>query len=481
MFFVFPCRGDTVIVDQNGLQDFNTIQEAIDDSNNSDEIKVAAGTYPEAINFNGKAIRLYSSNGPEVTIIDAKLKSPVVTCNNGEDSNTILEGFTITGGNAVNSEPMGCGGGMRNFNNSNPTVINCRFTDNMAADGGGMFNQESNPTVINCIFNSNWALAAAGAGMLNDFSSPKVTNCTFSGNIACRDGGGMGNFDNSNPTVIDCNFSGNQAEAGGGIYNRFHCSPTVINCTFKNNMACGMCNKLNSSPTVINCTFIGNIYSGMSNFSQSNPTVKNCRFIGNIEGGGISNGHWSNPIVTNCTFSENIGGGIYNGNESKPTVTNCILWGDTPNEIYDYTSDSVVIYSNVQGGWPGDGNIDTDPCFVDTPEYNLRLKMNSPCIDAGDPNYSDMNYPSDLDGRDRFVDGDCNNTKIIDMGAYEFTSAYYGDFNGNCAVDFIDYGILAGYWLTDELSVDVAPTPAGDGIIDEQDLAIICDNWLAGK
>ena len=56
-----------------------------------------------------------------------------------------------------------------------------------------------------------------------------------------------------------------------------------------------------------------------------------------------------------------------------------------------------------------------------------------------------------------------------------------GDFDGSCDVDFVDYTILANFWLTDEFLVDIAPTPAGDGIVDERDLNIFTDNWLFGK
>lgn len=79
------------------------------------------------------------------------------------------------------------------------------------------------------------------------------------------------------------------------------------------------------------------------------------------------------------------------------------------------------------------------------------------------------------------VDGDCNGSDIVDMGAYEFSTAEFVDFDDDGEVDFVDYAILSEYWLMDEPSVDIAPQPAGDGIIDERDLDILCSNWLAGK
>lgn len=82
-----------------------SIQAAIDDANDGDEIEVAPGTYNEAIDFKGKAMRLYSSGGPDVTIIDATgLSSSVVKCTSGEGLNTILTGFTITGGTGTPDE-----------------------------------------------------------------------------------------------------------------------------------------------------------------------------------------------------------------------------------------------------------------------------------------------------------------------------------------------------------------------------------------
>jgi hypothetical protein len=138
-----------------------SIQAAIDASSNGDEIEVASGTYNEAINFNGKAVRLYSSGGPEVTTIDGTGNYHVVQCVNGEDANTILEGFTITGGNANGIDAFNQGGGMYNRDSSS-TVKNCTFTNNSAGYGGGMLNDGSNPTVTDCTFTDNTATNFGG-------------------------------------------------------------------------------------------------------------------------------------------------------------------------------------------------------------------------------------------------------------------------------------------------------------------------------
>jgi len=105
------------------------------------------------------------------------------------------------------------------------------------------------------------------------------------------------------------------------------------------------------------------------------------------------------------------------------TVMNCILWNDAaPNgaEIHVDFSMPSVTYSNVEGGYPGTGNIDADPLFLGAPD-DLHLGPGSPCIDAANgPEAPEL----DLDGNPRIDDPDSPNTGVgppwADMGAYEY-------------------------------------------------------------
>jgi parallel beta-helix repeat protein len=358
-----------------------------------------------------------------------------VVTGSGTNATAVLDGFTITAGNANGPEWAGqdCGGGMYN-NNSSPTLTNCVFSQNWTDFwGGGMHNWQSNPTLTNCTFSGNLA-EDQGGGMLNNQSSPTLTNCTFSENSAGHGGGGMENFFNSYTTLTNCTFSGNSSgNLGGGLYNN-QASPVVTNCIFSENWAAfwggGMVNFFQSSPTLTNCTFSGNSTGdrggGMDNFDNSNPKLTNCTFSDNSavwEGGGIYNSQssptltdctfsdnsaewngggmflfWSSPTVTNCTFTGNSagdagggiatafrsrptltnctfsdnsawgGGGMNNEQYCSPTLTNCILWGNTAPtgpQIFSFDpSSTTVTYSDVQGAWPGVGNIDADPRFV---------------------------------------------------------------------------------------------------------------------
>ena len=190
--------------------DYSTIQLCINLAvSGVDECLVAPGIYNETINFLGKAITVRSSDGADLTTIDGTgLKESVVRCETGEGPDTILDGFTITGGDTT------YGGGMYN-SGSSPTVTNCTFNGSAASYGGGMYNTiDSSPVLVDCVFQENQA-GHSGGGMYNAFNcNPTLTRCIFSANVAGL-GGGMRNEQGS-PTLITCSFLANQSVFGTG-------------------------------------------------------------------------------------------------------------------------------------------------------------------------------------------------------------------------------------------------------------------------
>ncbi|MHC4266344.1 MAG: right-handed parallel beta-helix repeat-containing protein, partial [Planctomycetota bacterium] len=272
------------------------------------------------------------------------------------------------------------GGGMTNSDSSHSTVSNCVFIENTADDGGGMDNRNnSEPNIFNCTFSDNTA-ANNGGGMFNRESNPKVTECIFEGNYGqwC---GGLFNYINSSPTISDCTFSLNSSRWGGGIANQLNSNPIITNCEFIENSASthgggGMVSLENCCPTVTNCVFSNNSAvwgGGMTNSDSSHSTIRNCIFIENIadDGGGMDNRNNSEPNIFNCTFSNNtainFGGGMSNSFNSIPQLTSCIFWSNTapsdPQIYDDETSSATIKYSDIEGGWAGEGNIDADPLF----------------------------------------------------------------------------------------------------------------------
>ena len=338
-----------------------------------------------------------------------------------------LSNVTFIGNTATRS-----GGGMYNYNNS-ATLSNVTFIDNLATnDGGGMFNSQSSSTLSDVTFIDNLA-TNDGGGMFNSQSSSTLSDITFSGNTAGSFGGGMYNLQ-GNPTLSNVTFSSNSAtNDGGGMYNNSS-SPRLTNVTFSGNSAAndggGMYNS-QGDLSLTNVTFSGNSAAndggGMYNL-QGNPSLNNITFSGNNAehfGGGMLS-FQSSPTLRNVTFSGNTatsyyGGGMYNDNSSA-SLTNAILWGKTPDQIRG--DSTTVTYSDVQGGYPGTGNINDDPLLGPLADnggltQTHAIAAGSPAIDAGDP---DVCPNIDQRAFTRPIDGDENGTAICDMGAYEYGS-----------------------------------------------------------
>ena len=389
--------------------DFPTIQEAIDASMNGDEIIVGHGTYEEVIDFLGKTIIVRSSGGQEVTIIDGNSAGTVVTCANGEGPGTTLRGFTVTDGSIWGP---GSGGGMYIGPDSTVTVTDCAFYDNYGAysSAGGLYNAGT-VTLTNCSFSEN--AGYVGCGMYNS-GIAVVVNCDFVNN-------GLG---------ASYPFGGGLHDVGGAL---------VVNCLFDSNWVIGgefCCTEgggVIGNSTLINCAFVDN-YASWGGAVSGDATIINSTFVGNCGPDG--------------------GGAVF----GDATIINSILWGNTPNQIQ---GDAGVAYSNVQGGWPGDGNIDADPLFVDPDNGDYRLGPGSPCIDAGDNTLAAC-LLSDLDGNERLFDDPrtrdtgLGRAPIVDMGPYEYLSppANGGD---DCNLNLLDDDCELAEGITSDCNANGLP------------------------
>jgi len=373
------------------------------------------------------------------------------------DTSAIIDGFTITGGNAnsgIISWPHNTGGGMFNYGSS-PAVNNCKFKNNASiSSGGGMYNGNySIPNVTNCTFTKN--SATSGGGMYNSYSSPNVSNCKFYANSANNSGGGMCNSGKSGPIVNNCSFTANSAEYGGGMANYGYSIPTFTNCTFSGNSAVyrggGMHNGANS-PNVSNCTFSENsarFGGGISN-DESSPDVNNCTISSNsaIYGGGMWN-DTSNPYVNNCTFSENSttwGGGIYNFS-SNPNVTNCLFTENSGNYgggifNYDYSNPTVNNCTITDNSAPNAPAIACDSYLQSRPSIVTMLN----CIIWNGPNWLRNNDNSTVRISYSDVQGNWLGVGNIDADPCFAQAGHWND-NGTPDYSWDDFWVDGDYHL----------------------------------
>lgn len=309
--------------------EYATIQQAIDACDDHDTVIVSPGTYTENINFKGKLVYL----GSEFTLNH----DPFII------SNTI-----INGNYPANPDTASC---VLFINGEDSTAVIEGFTvtggsgtkwlDEHGAgtyrEGGAILIQYSSPTIKNNIITFN------NAGI--------YPGCVSTGGGAIRSG-------DSNPHIMNNLITHNYARYGGGIV-------------------------LNYSGALIRNNIIAYNWGGED-----------------YGGGGIwSNGNGQDPIIIeNNTVvynqSGSTGGGIRFW-QSNASVPNNIIWGNTAAnnwpQIQGYGG--TVTWSDVEGGWTGEGNINADPVFT-TPLTSFTLDQSSPCKDTGNA-LSEYNDPED--------------------------------------------------------------------------------------
>lgn len=336
------CYGDILTVDDDAPADYTRIQDAINAAYDGDTVEVAEGHYYENIDFRGKAITVTSTDPCDPctiadTIIDANGDGIVVSFHSDEGPDTVITGFTITGGYAKYGAGVCCWGGC------SPIIENCIIHGNTATndgDGGGIYCNRASPIIRNCKIRENSALGdgydyGRGGGIACfQISNPKISKCIITYNSALQGGGIY--FHLSQPEIVDCFINDNSAIAwGGGL----HCSSDgqIYGCAISNNSAHGGGGIFFTSGVqthIYNCAIFANSVSGSGGgiySSSANPSIEKCLIIRNsssYDGGGvyISNGSSSyHPSLINCEISDNLsnrsGGGIYSSINSTTTIS----------------------------------------------------------------------------------------------------------------------------------------------------------------
>jgi len=396
-------------------------------------------------------------NANHVLLLDGISRGPITR-------STVLDGVTVTAGDADGPFPESIGGGLLcdgddSGNACSPILRTVWFAGNRSSNDGG------------AIYNS---------GLRGGAASPRIAEAQFSGNAAGENGGALVNkgFDDgaSNPTITNTTFSNNTAvDDGGAVYNEI-ASPTMINVGFVDNSADrrgGAIGTLGGSPSIANAVFTGNsavldggaIYNEADPFQSSNLTVTNATVVGNTagrEGGAIFNlgvpaSTGPDPTPAKATLTNTIlwdnsaatGEEVYGGGENvAQTFTHTIVQGGAGGIVdEDGASTTYLDESGSDVSFANSTNLNADPQFVDatspagpdgvigTEDDGTAIPAGSPAIEGGDTDAlpsdaTDLDddgdtqepLPVDLTGAARVQDSDLNGTATVDIGAYETES-----------------------------------------------------------
>ena len=451
----------------------------------------------------------------------------VVTFKTGEDNNAILAGFTITGGTgswiAVSWDLHQiywnrCGGGVLCFNMSAPTITKNVFTANIAGQGGATYvygnpvdpNHPSNPPVhVRPVITDN-TFVNNSALLTHGFAPPNTTypngdhgdggaivcfqgvDAVISGNLITGNhahyygggihlrqwsngliaeneitdnnsamGAGIHMTYSSKPTVRDNLIEGNIAGTlgGGGIYVYYLSQPLIERNIITNNSSmngAGICVYYTSTGTIRDNLIYKNKSGAGMRIVGSYPTISNNTITGNI--GGITSLSNSSPVIKNNIITSNGNGyGISVSASDTPVITYNDVWGSAN---YNPTiPDQTGI----------NGNISIDPNFVNPDANNYHLDPNSPCVNAGDPNFSPAPNQTDIDGEQRVFDS------IVDMGADEMVTNPF-DLDGDGIVGYLELATLTDEWL--HMGAELQTDFNSDGIVNFEDFAILAEQWL---
>ena len=376
--------------------DYPTIQDAINASSNGDEIRVAPGTYLEAIDFVGKAIALRSTGGASQTTIDAQAAGSVVTFTNGEGPSSLIDGFNLRGGSGTllgnTGLPSWC------------AAAGCPPPKKFG--GGGVLVVSSSPWIRDCLIEANFAGQdnldeGWGGGIYIANGSPRIESCEIRNNrpagLAPGNLGGLGGGiaieAGSAPVIVDCWIHDHGLSSalghGGGVYSEAS-APRIERCRIENN-------RVYADP--------GGWGGGVA-VASGTCLLTSCLIVRNVTQGFIclGGGVWSEGITTlvNCTVAANeyndfggaAGAGIATGTNflaptnGSITLHNSILWGNLGNDPYSFSAPVLSNYvgnvsarfSCIQGGLAGTGNISSYPFF--NGGANLKLLAASPVVIA---------------------------------------------------------------------------------------------------
>ncbi len=351
-----PVRVPDWTVDCNGGADFRTIQSAIEGAVSGDDIAVAPCEYHERIDFIGKNLSIWSTEGSASTIIDADYGGTVVNIENGEGDQNRLAGFTIEDGTDTD---FGSGSGLE------VSYANIQLED-IVFDGNGagwsvIFANQAFVDMVDVVVRNSPA-APDGAAIYSDGGGLSATGLE----IDC-DGGLAAVWQHNATQITDSHL---RCVGGYGVY--------------------GYHSELNLRRN----TVVGSIAGVYAEDEDDNPSEQILIWNSAITGGTAVDFRYVHfEVVNSVLWGLDVGINVL-ANDTASSVNSSIIL-DSPCGVNGESGSVSTRYTNFWnndadtcGGVTVRATYAEDPLFVAFPD-DLHLGKGSGMIDAGDPALDD--------------------------------------------------------------------------------------------
>jgi hypothetical protein len=307
------------------------------------------------------------------------------------------------------ASPMG--NGALHLESSNVRVEDCSFVAQPNSAAQGIWSNFSSLDVLGSTFRGNHG---TDGGSVRSFGAPVViSDCVFENSRSQNSHGGAVLVNNGPLTMLRCQVRGTLTDLfqSGAVYVN-NGSLVMDECDFEDNVAGdgGGVAVTSSVFSITRCEFRGNVAdaqgSGGALWANGSGVVSRCSFVDNrawSRGGAVawSQGNGALSYLDRCTFfgnwADSAGSAVYFDGSLGGGIRSSILWDNRIGMLSTLDAQAVatqgplvVTYSDVQGTLvPGAGNLNVDPQFLSVTSRDERLAAGSPCIDAGDPAFTD--------------------------------------------------------------------------------------------
>jgi hypothetical protein len=430
-FYTAPSAPRTLFVDDDAPPDgtgaswddaFRDLQDALAVASNIPfavtEIRIAQGTYRPDRETGNREMTFDLPSDVRLLGGYAGLGTPAPDDRDPDKYATILTG-DLNGDDGT--------GGTRTTDNSYRVVFALALEGTTVLDGVTVTGGNATGTGANLSF----------AGLLIDDGSLTVRGCVFEGNRSDDVGGGLAIAYGARVTVTDCKFLHNEARTGAGVASVAADEAVVSSSVFKDNTATGSgaggaIYSLQTDPWVINSAFMRNeAETGGAIFGMdgANPVIVNSAFHENAAttGGAIFVDDNGLARLTNSILWNNEGLDVAGPATAEYNCLENAIAG-----IGNISTDPLFRNAAVDDLRLSPGSPCIDSGYNRAVPYDVTTDLSGRARFVDDPDSVDCPVPG----------ADCGRAPIVDMGPHEFAPLMAGDLNDDSKLDLADHAIF---------------------------------------